>query len=60
MTQLPAQGPQWDETAHLMRSPANHQRLLDAMDDVRQGRNLVALTEEQWAEMKKRSDGSAG
>lgn len=30
-----------DETEYLLRSPANRERLLKAVDDVEQGRNIV-------------------
>lgn len=46
----------WQETAYLMRSPANHERLLEAMDDVRQGRHLVTPTPEELAEMRKAAE----
>lgn len=32
-----------DETAYLLRSPANRERLLKAMENVAQGRNLEVL-----------------
>ncbi len=32
-----------DETAYLLRSPANREHLLKALDDVNQGRNLVTV-----------------
>ena len=32
-----------DETAYLLRSPANREHLLKALDDLAQGRNLVAV-----------------
>lgn len=32
-----------DETAYLLRSPANRERLLKAIDNVAQGKNLVAV-----------------
>lgn len=32
-----------DETAYLLRSPANRERLLRAMENVAQGRDLVAI-----------------
>jgi len=32
-----------DETAHLLRSPANKRRLLRAADNVKHGRNVVAV-----------------
>ncbi len=32
-----------DETAYLLRSPANREHLLKAVDDVNQGRNLVTV-----------------
>ena len=32
-----------DETAYLLRSPANREHLLKALDDVNRGRNLVAV-----------------
>lgn len=46
----------WQETAYLMRSPVNHERLLEAMDDVRQGHNLVTPTPEQLAAMRKAAE----
>ncbi|HBL25836.1 MAG TPA: hypothetical protein DD490_03270 [Acidobacteria bacterium] len=32
-----------DETAYLLRSPANRERLLDAIENVSQGREIVTL-----------------
>lgn len=32
-----------DETAYLLRSPANRERLLKAIENVAQGRNLVVV-----------------
>lgn len=32
-----------DETAYLLRSPANREHLLEALDDVAHGRNLVTV-----------------
>jgi antitoxin YefM len=37
-----AQGEE-DETAYLLRSPANRERLLKAIENVAQGRNLVTV-----------------
>jgi antitoxin YefM len=37
-----------DETAYLLRSPANRARLLDAVADVEQNRNLVTPDQEQF------------
>lgn len=32
-----------DETAYLMASPANHAHLLEVLEDVRNGKNLVHM-----------------
>jgi antitoxin YefM len=37
-----------DETAYLLRSPANRERLLNAIRNVVQGQNLVTPTQEQF------------
>jgi antitoxin YefM len=37
-----------DETAYLLRSPANRERLLNAIRDVEQGQNLVTPAPEQF------------
>ena len=37
-----------DETAYLLRSPANRARLLEAIADVAQNRNLVTPDQEQF------------
>jgi antitoxin YefM len=37
-----------DETAYLLRSPANRSRLLEAVADVEQNRNLVTPDQEQF------------
>ena len=37
-----------DETSYLLRSPANRSRLLQAVADVEQNRNLVAPDQEQF------------
>lgn len=37
-----------DETAYLLRSPANRSRLLQAVADVEQNRNLVTPDQEQF------------
>lgn len=37
-----------DETAYLLRSPANRSRLLEAVADVAQNRNLVIPDQEQF------------
>jgi antitoxin YefM len=37
-----------DETAYLLRSPANRERLLNAISDVEQGQNLVTPAQEQF------------
>lgn len=37
-----------DETAYLLRSPANRSRLLEAVADVEQNRNLVTADQEQF------------
>jgi len=37
-----------DETEYLLRSPANREYLLQAIDDVRHGRNLVAVPAETF------------
>jgi antitoxin YefM len=37
-----------DETAYLLRSPANRERLLNAIRDVEQGQNLVTPAQEQF------------
>jgi antitoxin YefM len=34
---------QEDETAYLLRSPANRERVLEALRNIEQGRNLVTL-----------------
>lgn len=33
-----------EETAYLLRSPANARRLLGALDDMKQGKNLESIT----------------
>ena len=38
-----ATGAQEDETAYLLRSPANRERLLEALRNIEQDRNLVTL-----------------
>jgi antitoxin YefM len=37
-----------DETAYLLRSPANRSRLLEAVGDVDQNRNIVVPDQEQF------------
>ena len=37
-----------DETAYLLRSPANRARLLKAVDDIQQNRDLVIPDQEQF------------
>ena len=37
-----------DETAYLLRSPANRARLLEAIADVEQNRNIVVPDQEQF------------
>lgn len=37
-----------DETAYLLRSPANRARLLEAIGDVEQNRNIVVPDHEQF------------
>lgn len=37
-----------DETGYLLRSPANRARLLEAIADVEQGRNIVIPDQEQF------------
>jgi antitoxin YefM len=37
-----------DETAYLLRSPTNRSRLLEAVADVEQNRNLVTPDQEQF------------
>src|SRR5258707_11728498 len=37
-----------DETAYLLRSPANRERLLKAIADIEQNRNLVVPDQEQF------------
>lgn len=37
-----------DETAYLLRSPANRARLLEAVADVDQNRNIVVPDQEQF------------
>ncbi len=37
-----------DETAYLLRSPANRARLLQAVAEIEQNRNLVAPDQEQF------------
>lgn len=37
-----------DETAYLLRSPANRERLLNAIRDVEQGQSLVTPAQEQF------------
>ena len=37
-----------DETEYLLRSPANSERLLKAVDDVEHGRNLVVPDQAQF------------
>lgn len=34
----------WQETIYLLRSPANAQRLMGAVADIRQGKNLLTKT----------------
>ncbi|MGA5435464.1 hypothetical protein ACPCIZ_12820 [Streptomyces cellulosae] len=46
----PAIGPQ-DETAYLMQSPANAEKLRRAMQDVREGKNLIRPTTNHWADL---------
>lgn len=36
-----------DETAYLLKSPANRERLLQAMENVANNRNLVTVSEDQ-------------
>ena len=38
-----------DETAYLLKSPANRERLLKAIEDVAQNRNLVTVNAEELA-----------
>lgn len=40
------------ETAHLLRSPKNAQRLLDAMESVKQGKGRVTSLDELRTELK--------
>ena len=37
-----------DETAYLLRSPANRERLLRAIEDVERNRNIVVPNQEQF------------
>jgi antitoxin YefM len=37
-----------DETAYLLRSPANRSRLLEAVTDIEQNRNLVTPDQKQF------------
>ncbi|MDX6444081.1 MAG: antitoxin YefM [Blastocatellia bacterium] len=37
-----------DETAHLLRSPMNRERVLKALADIEQGRNVVVPEQEQF------------
>lgn len=37
-----------DETAYLLRSPANRARLLEAVADVEQNRNIIVPDQEQF------------
>ncbi len=37
-----------DETAYLLRSPANRDRLLEAITDIEQNRSLVTPDQEQF------------
>jgi antitoxin YefM len=37
-----------DETAYLLRSPANRERLLRAIEDVEENRNIVVPNQEQF------------
>lgn len=37
-----------DETAYLLRSPANREHLLDAIADIEQNRNVVVPDQEQF------------
>lgn len=37
-----------DETAYLLRSPANRDRLLQAVTDIKQNRNVVIPDQEQF------------
>ena len=38
-----------DETAYLLKSPANRERLLKAIEDVAQNRNLVTVNANEFA-----------
>ncbi|MEU0752013.1 hypothetical protein [Streptomyces albogriseolus] len=42
-------GPEWDETAYLMQSPANAERLRRATQDVREDKNHIRPTTNHWA-----------
>ena len=45
-----------DETAYLLKSPANRERLLKAIENVTQNRNLVTVKQEEydWKEQLRR------
>lgn len=38
-----------DETAYLLKSPANRERLLKALENVAQGRNLITVNVDELA-----------
>ncbi len=39
-----------DETAYLLKSPANREQLLAAIANVAQGQNLITIELDQWRE----------
>jgi len=40
---LEDEDPNWDETEYLLRSPANREHLLSAVNDVKEGKNLISF-----------------
>jgi antitoxin YefM len=46
----------WQETAYLMRSPANAERLLASIEEDRAQTPGIVLTEEQWAALAKAAE----
>ncbi|MGW1890047.1 type II toxin-antitoxin system Phd/YefM family antitoxin [Streptomyces sp. NPDC002004] len=50
----------WQETIYLLRSPANAQRLMGAVSDIRQGANLITKTEDDLGRLGHDSTETAG
>ena len=54
---LQNEDPDWDETEYLLRSPANREHLLKAINDVKEGKNIITFESieearkcaEEWA-----------